>query len=153
MCSAHLQAGAAGGARALRDVGRATGLAAAVVAAGVATSALAIDVDLAVAGALVAAGAMLQGGDRADAKGAHPPRRPGRVCPASSPLETGCGVDLGVGGLTPRVPEGWSGRGCPASSQLNRLPDSVLTNLLPVATAHSCTLGLEVNCGRPPPGH
>ena len=72
-CSARVQADAAGNAKALWDVGRAAGLAAAVVAAGVATSALAIDLDLAVAGALVAAGAsLLQGGGKADAKGASP---------------------------------------------------------------------------------
>ncbi|KAK9843475.1 hypothetical protein WJX81_004522 [Elliptochloris bilobata] len=64
------KAGAGGNGKALRDMGRAAGLAAAVVAAGVATSALAIDVDLAVAGALVAAGAsLLQGGDKKDVKG------------------------------------------------------------------------------------
>ncbi len=68
-----LQGGAAGSDKAMRDMGRAAGLAAAVVAAGVATSALAIDMDLAVTGALVAAGAsLLQGGSKAGGRGARP---------------------------------------------------------------------------------
>ncbi len=52
------EAGTAAKDKSLRDIGRAAGLTAAVLAAGVATSALAIDIDLAVAGALVAAGAV-----------------------------------------------------------------------------------------------